>query len=184
MKQVNKTPATIKAPAFDTYAKPLIKGFEAFDNATAKLSATVEMTFQAYIDVCAKAGVARDKAGVQSIGKAIRECETLKPYIESGAFEKSTFTNYAQSAMRAYYHEVPFAPSLFTNKEMGLPWGKTSGGASDAKTSGKVQSTSRAELDKTLSKALAQARLLGLTEFAANVLDLCLESLDDFKEIK
>jgi hypothetical protein len=181
MAQVNKTPAAVKAPAFDTYAKPLIKGFEAFDNATAKLSATVEMTFQAYIDSCVKAGVARDKAGVTSIGKAIRECETLKPYIESGAFEKSTFTNYAQSAMRAYYHEVPFAPSLFTNKEMGLPWGKTSGG-SDAKTSGKVQSTTREELDKTLSKALAQARLLGLTEFAANVLDLCLESLDDFKE--
>jgi len=88
--------------------------------------------------------------------------------------------------MRAYYHEVPFAPSLFTNKEMGLPWGKTSSGKTGGDdvpdagaTSGK---TSRAELDKTLSKALAQARLLGLTEFAANVLDLCLESLDDFKE--
>ena len=29
---------------------------------------------------------------------------------------------------------------------------------------------------------LAQARALGLTEFAADVLDLCLDSLDGFKE--
>jgi hypothetical protein len=48
---------------------------------------------------------------------------------------------------------------------------------------GKVTSTSRTDLDKTLSKALAQARMLGLTEFAATMLDHCIESLDGFKEI-
>jgi hypothetical protein len=37
-------------------------------------------------------------------------------------------------------------------------------------------------LDKTLSKAIAQARMLGLTEFAAQVLDVAIESLDGFKE--
>ena len=146
-------------------------------------------TFQAYIDVCAKNGVGHDKPSIDAIGAAIRECETFKYHVGMGNFERTTITNYAQSAMRAYFHGVPFAPSLFTNKEMGLPWGKTSGGKSSGgsdvpdagATSGK---TSRAELDKTLSKALAQARLLGLTEFAADILDICIESLDDFKEIK
>jgi hypothetical protein len=169
------------APAFDSFAKPIVAAHKAHDAATDKLSAIVARTFQAYIDVCAKAGIGHDKPSIDAIGAAIRECETFKYHVGMGNFERTTITNYAQSAMRAYFHGVPFAPSLFTNKEMGLPWGKTSGGG-DAKTSGKVQSTSRAELDKTLSKALAQARLLGLTEFAANVLDLCLESLDDFKE--
>jgi hypothetical protein len=37
-------------------------------------------------------------------------------------------------------------------------------------------------LDKTLSKAMAQARLLGLTEFAAELVDLCVDCLDGFKE--
>jgi hypothetical protein len=47
---------------------------------------------------------------------------------------------------------------------------------------GPVTSTTREAADKTLSKALAQYRALGLTEFAAGVLDLAIESLDGFKE--
>ena len=172
--------ATVKAPAFDAYAKTIIKGYESFDNATAKLSATVHSTMQAYIDVCSKAGLSRDKAGCNALGKAIRECDTVQAIVATGAMEKKTFTEYAQSAMRAFYHGVPFEASLKNNKEMGLPWGNAK--PSSGTKSGKVESTSRAELDKTLSKALKQARLLGLTEFAANILDLCLESLDDFSE--
>jgi hypothetical protein len=180
MEKQTKAPA-IKAPAFDAYAKTIIKGYESFDNATAKLSATVHSTMQAYIDVCTKAGLSRDKAGCNALGKAIRECDAVQAIVASGAMEKKTFTEYAQSAMRAFFHGVPFEASLKNNKEMGLPWGNAKP-ASGAK-SGKVESTSRAELDKTLSKALKQARLLGLTEFAANILDLCLESLDDFAEV-
>jgi hypothetical protein len=178
---MTKSTATVKAPAFDAYAKTIIKGYESFDNATAKLSATVHSTMQAYIDVCSKAGLSRDKAGCNALGKAIRECDTVQAIVASGAMEKKTFTEYAQSAMRAFFHGVPFEASLKNNKEMGLPWGNTK--PASAAKSGKVESTSRAELDKTLSKALKQARLLGLTEFAANILDLCLESLDDFSEV-
>ena len=185
-----KTIKTAKpvAPAFESFAKPIVTAHKAFDKASEKLSAIVARTFQAYIDVCAKAGIGHDKPSIDAIGAAIRECESFKYHVGMGNFERTTITNYAQSAMRAYFYGVPFAPSLFTNKEMILPWGKTSSGKTGGDdvpdagaTSGK---TSRAELDKTLSKALAQARLLGLTEFAANVLDLCLESLDDFKEIE
>ena len=45
-----------------------------------------------------------------------------------------------------------------------------------------VTKIDRAELDKTLSKALAQCRALGLSELAADILDLALERLDGFKE--
>ena len=179
MENQTKTPA-IKAPAFDAYAKTIIKGYESFDNATAKLSATVHSTMQAYIDACATNGVARDKAGCTALGKAIRECDAVQAIVATGAMEKKTFTEYAQSAMRAHFHAVPFEASLKNNPDFALPWGKAK--ESSGTKSGKVESTSRAELDKTLSKALKQARLLGLTEFAANFLDLCLESLDDFSE--
>jgi len=49
---------------------------------------------------------------------------------------------------------------------------------------GKVETTDRAALDQTLSKAIKQARLLGLTEFAAVLLDHCVDALDAFKEIE
>jgi len=52
----------------------------------------------------------------------------------------------------------------------------------DAQKAGKIESTDRKALDATLSKAIKQARLLSLTGFAADILDLCLESLDGFKE--
>jgi hypothetical protein len=48
---------------------------------------------------------------------------------------------------------------------------------------GAVKTTDRAALDATLSKALAQARLLGLDSFAAEILDMCIESLDGFTEV-
>jgi hypothetical protein len=50
------------------------------------------------------------------------------------------------------------------------------------KASGAVQSTTRAELDKTFCKALAQARLLGLKDFAADLLDMLHDRLDGFEE--
>jgi hypothetical protein len=46
-----------------------------------------------------------------------------------------------------------------------------------------VTSTTREELDKTISKAIAQARILGLSEFSASMVDLAIESLDGFKEV-
>jgi hypothetical protein len=45
-----------------------------------------------------------------------------------------------------------------------------------------VSTTTRKDLDKTISKALAQARLLNLTDFAADLLDMCIDTLPDFKE--
>jgi hypothetical protein len=177
-------PATIKAPAFDSYAKPIVKALEGFDKATEKLSATVQTTIQAYIDSCAKAGVARDKAGVESIGKAITQCETFAHHIATGFIERKTIVEYAQGAKRAYFHAVPFTPSLKNDPAMALPWGKAKESTGGTSNAGEIKSTSRDELNKTLSKAIQQARLLGLNEFAANIVDLCLESLDNFKEIK
>jgi hypothetical protein len=176
----NATVKTVSVPSFTNAAKALGKAYESFDSATAKLSATVCATFTQYLDACTLAGVGKTEKEINAIGKAIRENETVAAFVASGAFEKKTFTEYAQSAMRAYYHGVEFAPGLKNDKAMGLPWG---GAKSDkAKATGKVTTTTRAELDKTISKALEQARALGLLNFAAELVDLATESLDGFSE--
>jgi len=94
---------------------------------------------------------------------------------ESGFPSKSTCASYQTAFWIAFEQGIPFQRDLNNKKE----------GAGEKATtpkSGKVTSTSRTDLDKTLSKALAQARMLGLTEFAATLLDHCLESLDGFSE--
>ena len=112
--------------------------------------------------------------------KEIRECETVLNIVASGAMEKTTFTEYAQSAARALHFGIEFSPSLKNNDAYKLPWSKKT--ANKSKGAGPVQSTDRAALDKTISKALAQMRLLGLTELAADTLDLMIDRLDGFTE--
>jgi hypothetical protein len=175
-----QTVKTVTVPSFTNAAKALGKAYESFDSATAKLSATVCATFTQYLDACTLAGVGKTEKEINAIGKAIRENETVAAFVASGAFEKKTFTEYAQSAMRAYYHGVEFAPGLKNDKAMGLPWGGAKSGK--ATKAGKVVTTTRAELDKTLCKALEQARALGLVNFAAELVDLAVESLDGFGE--
>lgn len=108
------------------------------------------------------------RAEVKEMFEAIRE---------AGGLSASAVANYQVSFWIAFRDGVPFERGLFNqNKD------KTAKPDNTAKKAGKVKETTRAELDKTLTKALEQARLLGLNEFAATLLDHCLESLDGFKE--
>jgi len=95
--------------------------------------------------------------------------------VEKKFISQSTATSYGCAFWIAFEQGIPFQRDLNNKKE-------GAGTKPEAQTSGKVISTTRTELDKTLSKALAQARALGLTEFAATILDHCLESLEGFKE--
>lgn len=166
--------------SFDAHASSIAKGYKSFDSAFGKLTAIVNREMQQHIDAWFIAN-GKTEDSVKALGKSIRESQVVLDLVATGAMEKKTFTEYAQSAMRALHYGVPFTADLKNNPEMGLPWGKAKAAGATAKA-GKVTSTSRTDLDKTISKALAQARALGLTDFAADVLDLCLESLDGFKE--
>lgn len=181
VKTVKTQTAIVALPEFDSSAKTIIKAHETLDNASAKTRDVVNYAMQSYIDKCAAAGLSKTEADVTRLGKMIRESQTVLDIVAVGAMEKKTFTEYAQSAMRAFFHGVPFSASLKNDKGMGLPWGGAKGDKKPSK-SGPSVSTTREALDKTLIKALEQARGLGLTEFAAEVLDLCLDRLDGFKE--
>jgi hypothetical protein len=110
--------------------------------------------------------------------KALFDALVEKEYIKA-----KSAAQYQSCFWVAFEKGVPFSRSLINEKAATK---KADGASKDTATpkAGKVESTTRAELDKTLSKAIKQARLLGLTEFAACMLDHCIESLDNFKEIE
>jgi hypothetical protein len=97
---------------------------------------------------------------------------------EVGSVSKSSAASYQSAFWIAFEQGIPFQRDL--NNKPKADGGGT-GGAKPPVTGG-VVSTSRTDLDKTLTKALAQARLLGLTDFAADLLDMCLDRLDNFQE--
>ena len=170
----------ITLPSFDSHAKSILKGWKTFDKAQDKLSAVVCTTMQRFVDTWT-VQVGKDEKSVKALGKAIRESQVVIDAVATGQMEKRTFTEYAQSAMRALHYGVEFTPALKNDAEKILPFSKKATPAT-AKA-GKVTSTTREELDKTISKAIAQARILGLSEFSASMVDLAVESLDGFKEI-
>jgi hypothetical protein len=97
---------------------------------------------------------------------------------EAGHVSKSSAASYQSAFWIAFEQGIPFQRDL-NNKPKSE--GGDTGGTKPPVTGG-VVSTSRTDLDKTLTKALAQARLLGLTDFAADLLDMCLDRLSDFQE--
>ena len=110
--------------------------------------------------------------------KALFDTLVEKEYIKA-----KSAAQYQTCFWLAFENGVPFSRSL-VNEKAATKKAEGASKATAAPKTGKVESTTRAELDKTLSKAIKQARLLKLTEFAAVLVDHCIESLDAFKEIE
>lgn len=167
--------------SFDKFAADIVKGYKGFDKAQTKLSTTVETTMQKYVDYVAVT-LGRDEKACKALQKAVGDSQIVVDTVATGLMEKKTFTEYAQSAARALHYNVPFAAALKNDDSKKLPWSKSNNTKGATPKAGKVVKTDRAELDKTISKALAQCRALGLTDLAADMLDLCIDRLDGFKE--
>ena len=100
--------------------------------------------------------------------------------VTAGGLSKSAANNYATSFWIAFETNVPFQRTLFESGRKAKV--ASDDKAPDNKKAGAVKTTDRAALDATLCKVLQQARLLGLTEFAALIVDVCVECLDKFTE--
>jgi hypothetical protein len=161
----------------------MIKAQKTLLGAVGKRDAAISVAMNAMVDKAHKSGLEKNRANCDALGKAIRDNEEMKAAVTAKIFEKTTIQNYAQGAMRAFYHGIAWESTLFTDKSKKLPWGKTSTKKDDDKEPSEGSTTTRAELDATLSKAIQQARALGLIDFAADLLDHCIESLADFKEV-
>ena len=162
-----------------TLVNSIFKAFEGEAKAIAKARTDQDKAIQAVLDAMI---LACDKPkelfmkGNAKTNEARAEIKAIfDGLVEAKHISRSSGVSYAGAFWIAFETGVPFKRDLNN---------KTEGATVKAETpkSGKVTSTSRTDLDKTLSKALAQARMLGLTEFAATILDHCLESLEGFKE--
>lgn len=100
--------------------------------------------------------------------------------VEAQYLSKATAATYQSCFWLAFETGVPFSRTLAKDASNDKPKADKPAAAK----AGKVESTTRTELDKTISKAIKQARLLGLTEFAAELVDVCVDRLDGFKEIE
>jgi hypothetical protein len=96
---------------------------------------------------------------------------------EAGFVSKSSAASYQTAFWIAFESGVPFQRDLNNKKESDNTETKT-----DNTKSGKVETTDIPALHKTLSKALAQARLLNQSIFAADLVDLITDTWPDFKE--
>jgi hypothetical protein len=155
----------------------VIKLFHGEGETLAKIRTTQDQAINAVLDAmtiaCDKPKVEFMKGNAKT-NDARREVKEMFDAIVSPTCSKASAAQYQSAFWIAFETGVAFQRDLVNKK-------------SDAKNdatpkAGKVTSTSRTDLDKTLSKALSQARMLGLTEFAATMLDHCIESLDGFKE--
>jgi hypothetical protein len=162
----------------------VIKSFEGEAKAIAKARAVQDKAIQATLDAML---IACDKPkalfmkGNAKTNEARGQIKAMFDAIcEKGFISKSSAASYQSAYWIAFEQGIEFQRDLNNKKD------KTEGESGEAKTStkasGAVQSTSRTDLDKTLSKAMAQARLLGLLDFAADLVDLCQDRLDGFEE--
>lgn len=157
----------------------VIKAWDGEARAIAKARADQDKAIQAVLDAML---IACDKPkalfmkGNAKTNEARAEVKAMfDALVEKKYISASSATSYGCAFWIAFETGVPFQRDLNNKKE-------GAGEKVSTPKAGKVTSTSRTDLDKTLSKALAQARMLGLTEFAATMLDHCIESLEGFKE--
>ena len=161
----------------------VVRSFEGEAKAIAKARALQDKAIQSALDAmyiaCDKPKAEFLKGNAKTNPARGQVAAMFKEIVEAGGISKSASANYATTFWIAFEQNVPFQRSLF---EAGRKAKAATEKTPDTKKAGSVKTTDRAALDATICKALQQARLLGLTEFAAEILDVCLESLEGFSE--
>jgi hypothetical protein len=160
----------------------VVRSFEGEAKAIAKARTAQDKAIQAALDamiIAADKPKAEFMKGNAKTNEARGQIKAMfDAIVEKGFISKSSGASYQSAFWIAFESGVEFQRDLNNKKDT-----SESGEAkTSTKASGAVQSTSRTDLDKTLSKAMAQARLLGLLDFAADLVDLCQDRLDGFKE--
>ena len=179
-KTVNATDTKSTIPSFDKRATVIIDAFKGFDKAQTKLSDTIATTMQQHVDDFA-VNVGRDKKACEMLKTSIVDSQIVIDADASGLMQKKTFTEYAQSAMRALHFNVAFVPTLKNNKDYKLPWSKKVS-TDTAKKAGKVETTDMPAFFATMKKAISQARLLNQALTVGLLIDICIELDPEFKE--
>jgi hypothetical protein len=175
--------STNTVPSFNNAHNSIVKAQHAADNSAIKANEVLVQAFSQYIDACNVAGMAKNEESCKAIRSEI--VESFVDDIALGQFQKSTIDNYAQGAMRAFFHGGEWSTRAFQSIERGglpaLPWSKKAVSVKVPKSGAINGSTTRVALLETLTKAIAQSRLLNMDSIGAGLIDLALEIDPTFK---
>ncbi len=168
----------VVSPAFGA---AVIKSFEGEAKAVAKARSAQDAAIQKLQDAmfvaCDKPKAEFLKGNAATNAARYQVKAVFDAICEKGFISKSTAASYQSAFWIAFEQGIPFQRDL-NNKPKGD--GAPEGGKKP--TSGPVEKTDIPALHKTLSKALAQARILNQTIFAADLVDLITDTWPDFKE--
>ena len=105
--------------------------------------------------------------------------ELFEALAKAEYISQKSATQYQTCFWIAFEKGIPFARDLVNVKSKAKA---DATAKAESVKAGKVEVTTVAEMHKTLSKALAQARILNQTIFAAELIDFILITYPDFKE--
>lgn len=120
--------------------------------------------------------------GNAASNEAKKEVKALFDKLANAEYiSKASAATYQTCFWIAFETGVPFSRDLHNVKAKAKA-DATAKVDDTAKKAGKVETTTVAEMHKTLSKALAQARILNQLTFAADLLDCIIDTYPEFKE--
>lgn len=180
----------VVAPSFNKSGAKIARAFQAFDKASTEFSNSLANAYQMFVDQCVIAGMPRNQESCNAIKKAIAlSCDEGTGALATGValkyVERKTVIEYGAGAQRAFFHNVPWSPTLKNDPAYGLPWGKaktTKGGVATKTTkAGAVVTTTLKDAHATLLKAIEQYRMLNQRDFANELGSVASDHYDDFK---
>jgi hypothetical protein len=171
---------------FDAIARQtgLVKALKDTVRVESDFKSKIQVAFRQAVDA-ARQHNGTGETACNALYSEIMKSEFAKAFVEDAGRKVETLRNYSTGAKRALHFNLDWEASLFTKTDVyPFPWSTKKAASKAGTTTGTVKTTDRSELDKTLSKALAQARLLGLVEFSAVLVDLLVDRLEGFKEVE
>lgn len=170
MSVINQSIVTAVIKSFD-------KGAKALDKIRIDQDKAIQCALDAMLIACDKPKAEFLKGNAKTNPARGQIKGMFDAIAEAGFISKSSAASYQTAFWIAFETGVPFQRDLNNKKESADTGTKT-----EKAKSGKVETTDIPALHKTLSKALAQARLLNQSIFAADLVDLITDTWPDFKE--
>lgn len=151
---MSKTSKSIVIPKFP--GRALVAAQAAYDKGAEKLSGkfsdTTRVLFNAWIDSVRASGLSKDEAGCAKLRDAIVDQEDIADALRNKLWTRTTIGNYAQGAMRAFFHGSEWSPRAFQAVDKGglpqLPWSKSKSTKPDTRKPRPHVDTAAAPADK------------------------------------
>ena len=114
--------------SFESFAPAIVSALESADRAATAYASVLSEQINAYIDACYKAGYEKNETDCSWIKYELVNCPAFVDAIAAGLLLEKTVNEYANGAMRAFFHGVPWSASLKNDPAFKLPWVKAKPG--------------------------------------------------------